>query len=95
VPKPKAILLISAHWYGPGLAVTADEHPKTIHDFGGFDPEFYEIQYPSPGSPCLAGRVKDILASEKVQMTTDEWGLDHGAWTTLMHIYPKADVPVV
>lgn len=88
--------MISAHWYGPGLAVTADENPKTIHDFYGFDPEFYKINYPAPGSPWLAERVCDVLGPEnKVQMTDGEWGLDHGAWTTLMHIYPKADVPVV
>lgn len=94
VPALTAVLVISAHWYGPGLAVTANKVQKTIHDFGGFDPVFYEIQYPAPGSPELCTRVQTLLAPAKVALSL-EWGLDHGAWTVLKHILPEANVPVI
>jgi len=93
IPKPAAILCISAHWYTQGTKVTAMQHPKTIHDFGGFPKELFEVQYPAPGSPMLATAVKDLSPIE-VELN-DKWGLDHGAWSVLKHLYPKADVPVI
>ncbi len=89
-----AVVVISAHWYEPGLAVTANEHPETIHDFGGFPDEMYEIKYPAKGSPSLCQKIASLLGPEKVEQSLD-WGLDHGAWTILMHMLPKADVPVI
>src|SRR5947209_19181884 len=94
MPRPRAILMISAHWYLPGTHVTAMPQPRTIHDFGGFPRELYEVRYPAPGSPDLAARVQELLAP--VEVTRDErWGLDHGTWSVLVHAYPGADVPVV
>ena len=95
VSRPQAILCISAHWYLPGTAVTAMERPRTIHDFGGFPRELYEVQYPAPGSPQLAKRVGDLLASVSVTMDQQSWGLDHGTWSILCHVFPGADIPVV
>ena len=94
IPRPEAVLAISAHWYIPGCGVTAAAAPKTIHDFGGFPRELYAVQYPAPGSPDLARRVTDLLSPLEVSLD-DEWGLDHGTWSVLTHIFPHADIPVV
>jgi len=94
-PRPKAILCISAHWLTRGTAVTAMARPKTIHDFGAFAPELFEVQYPAPGAPDLARRVQALLAPLPVMLDMSEWGLDHGAWSVLIKAFPDADVPVV
>jgi 4,5-DOPA dioxygenase extradiol len=94
LPRPRAILMVSAHWYLPGTKVTSMPHPRTIHDFGGFPPELYDIQYPAPGDPALAARVRDVLAPLPVALD-ETWGLDHGAWSVLYHLFPEADIPVV
>ena len=94
VGKPKAILCISAHWLTRGTAVTAMPQPRTIHDFGAFPQALFDVQYPAPGDPELAGRVRELLSPMPV--TIDQgWGLDHGTWSVLVHAYPEADVPVV
>ena len=92
--KPRAVLCISAHWYGRGSGVTAMAQPRTIHDFGGFPRELFEVQYPAPGDPALSARVRSLLAPVEVPLD-QEWGLDHGAWSVLIHVFPDADVPVV
>ncbi len=92
--KPKAILCISAHWETNGTYVTAMESPRTIHDFGGFPEKLYEVQYPAPGSPELAKETKSIITKTQVGLD-DKWGLDHGAWSVIKHIYPEADIPVI
>jgi 4,5-DOPA dioxygenase extradiol len=94
IPRPKAVLCISAHWYLPGTAATAMPAPRTIHDFGGFPRELYEVQYPAPGSTALASRVRELLAPVKVNLD-QSWGLDHGTWSVLCHVLPDAGVPVV
>ena len=91
---PKAILVVSAHWETEGTRVTAMEQPPTIHDFGGFPGELYEVQYPAPGMPALARDVKGMVKSTKVHLD-DKWGLDYGAWSVIKHMYPKADIPVI
>lgn len=94
IQKPKAILCISAHWETKGTFVTAMEHPRTIHDFGGFPQELFDVQYPAPGSPDLAQETSKIVQKTKIELD-DHWGLDHGAWSVIKHLYPNADVPVI
>jgi 4,5-DOPA dioxygenase extradiol len=94
LPRPRALLAISAHWYIAGTAVTAMPSPATIHDFGGFPRELYEVRYPAAGDPALARRVAQVLAPLSVA-ADESWGLDHGTWSVLRHLYPRADVPVV
>jgi len=94
LPRPKAILAISAHWYVPETGVTITTAPRTIHDFGGFPRELYQVEYPAPGDPALARRVQQMLAP--LPVTLDErWGFDHGTWSVLKHVYPLADIPIV
>lgn len=94
IPKPRAILSVSAHWYLPTTAVTANPRPKTIHDFGGFPRELFEVQYPAPGDAQLVDRVRELL--QPLDVGADlSWGLDHGTWSVLCHVYPDADIPVV
>ncbi|RQO31829.1 4,5-DOPA dioxygenase extradiol [Taibaiella sp. KBW10] len=94
IPKPKAIICISAHWETKGTMVTAMEMPKTIHDFGGFPKALFEVQYPAKGSPELARMTKDLITATDVHLD-DRWGLDHGAWSVIKHMYPNADIPVI
>src|SRR5215470_14732760 len=102
LPRPKAVLSISAHWYVPGTFVTSSKQPRTIHDFGGFPKALHEFSYPAPGDPALARRVQELLAPARPQEAgptsvgaDEQWGLDHGTWSVLCHVFPKADVPVV
>jgi 4,5-DOPA dioxygenase extradiol len=96
LPRPKAILCISAHWETEGTFVTAMTQPKTIHDFYGFPDELYQVQYPAPGLPELAGRVKSLVTSTAVRLDDGySWGLDHGVWSVLRRMYPEADIPTV
>ena len=114
IPRPKAVLAVSAHWYIPYCAVTSNLKPPTIHDFGGFPEELYQVEYPAPGSLELASRVKDLLGPAMLDNSTgasstlsasviipvavsldEDWGLDHGTWSVLKHVFPAADIPIV
>jgi len=94
LPRPRAILAVSAHWYTRGTAVTAMANPRTIHDFGGFPQALFDVRYPAPGEPALARRIIELLAPISVEANHD-WGLDHGSWGVLAKMYPQADIPVV
>ncbi len=94
IPEPAAVLVVSAHWFTRGTRITAMDFPRTIHDFGGFPKELYQVQYPAPGNPALAGETASLLRSAHVELDHD-WGLDHGAWTVVRHMYPKANIPVL
>ena len=94
IPVPKAVLIVSAHWLTKGTYVTAMEHPKTIHDFGGFSQELFDVEYPAPGSPEVAKETVSIIHSTTVGMDHD-WGLDHGAWSVVKQMYPKANIPML
>ncbi len=95
LPRPRAILAISAHWYTRGTAVTAMENPRTIHDFGGFPQALFDIRYPAPGSPELAKEIQELLLPVVVDADLSEWGFDHGSWGVVKKMYPDADIPMV
>ncbi len=94
LPKPKAIIAVSAHWETRGTQVTAMQNPKTIHDFGGFPPELYEVEYPAPGNPKLANEAIKTIQGTQV-LADEKWGLDHGTWSVIRRIYPNADIPII
>ncbi|MGE6218211.1 4,5-DOPA dioxygenase extradiol [Nubsella zeaxanthinifaciens] len=94
IPLPKAILVVSAHWFTNGTKITAMDFPPTIHDFGGFPQALFDVQYPAPGNPALAQETAQLIKSAHVELNHD-WGLDHGAWTVIRHMYPQADIPVL
>jgi 4,5-DOPA dioxygenase extradiol len=94
IPTPKAVLVVSAHWFTKGTKITAMDFPKTIHDFGGFPQELFDVRYPAPGNPVLAKETVELLHSAHVELDHD-WGLDHGAWTVVRHMYPDANIPVL
>lgn len=94
IPVPTAVLVVSAHWFTKGTHITAMDFPETIHDFGGFPQELFDVRYPAPGSPELARETASIISSATVGLAHD-WGLDHGAWTVIRHMYPEANIPVL
>ncbi|HRZ98187.1 MAG TPA: 4,5-DOPA dioxygenase extradiol [Paludibacter sp.] len=95
LPRPRAILCISAHWETRGTRLTAMAKPKTIHDFGGFPRELYEFEYPAPGEPRLATELQNQLTKCPIHLDLNDWGYDHGAWSVIKHIYPEADIPMI
>lgn len=94
IPTPSAVLVVSAHWFTQGTKITAMDFPETIHDFGGFPPALFAVQYPAPGNPVLARETATLIHSAKVELDHD-WGLDHGTWTVVRHMYPDAKIPVL
>jgi 4,5-DOPA dioxygenase extradiol len=94
IPTPKAVLVVSAHWFSKGTKVTAMDFPQTIHDFGGFPQALFDVKYPAPGSPAIAQETAELLHSAQVELDHD-WGLDHGTWTIVRHMYPEANIPVL
>lgn len=94
IPLPKAVLVVSAHWFTPGTKITAMDFPETIHDFGGFPQALFDVQYPAPGNPALAKETASLVRSAHVELDHD-WGLDHGTWTIVRHMYPEARIPVL
>ena len=94
IPTPAAVLVVSAHWFSKGTRITAMDFPETIHDFGGFPQALFDVQYPAPGNPALAKETASLLHSAHVELDHD-WGLDHGAWTIIRHMYPEAKIPVL
>lgn len=95
LPAPRAILCISAHWMTKGSWLTSQPHPKTIHDFYGFPKPLFDVQYPAPGSPEIAREIQGLMTHTQLQLDDSSWGLDHGTWSVLKHLYPKADIPVI